>query len=187
MSTRWTRAARLILAAGALAVLACAPAATSLTDAEVSLRPEDPLQTTTPIPVVYPGKDPGENKALERAFYGAPPMIPHTVADNLVSADANDCLDCHGDADEETPGLPPTHRIKAQITVHERAMAKGGLTTTVSSFGKAEIVAGSRYDCMLCHAPQTDAKALVDNTFRAEQPPGAKQDALDYLNAVGPY
>jgi nitrate reductase cytochrome c-type subunit len=181
---------RLLLAAAlsASVLLACSGNGGPRSDEEISLRREGLLDLTRPDAALYALKDPGESKTLPRAFYGAPPMIPHSVADQRVDLGTNDCLDCHEVADENTPGLPPSHRVKADFQVLPRERARHGLTTVFSGFGKATLVAGSRYDCLLCHVPQaTNAQNLVENTFVPLEPKDAHKDVLDQLNEEGKF
>jgi nitrate reductase cytochrome c-type subunit len=180
----------IFLAAAGLAtlLLACSAAMQPLSEEEISLRKESLHQTTAAAGPEYAGKDPGENKAYPRAFYGAPPMIPHNLADMEFSADANDCLDCHEEGDADTPGLPPSHRMKARFEILDRAAARDGLVTRVSEYVKVDVVSGNRYDCMLCHALQAaNATELVENTFTPVKPADAQQDILDNLNRGGKF
>ena len=172
----------------ALLLLACTQALQPVGEEDISLRREGLQQTTSAPGPVYAGKDPGENKTYARAFYGAPPMIPHNLTDMQVGADTNDCLDCHEEGDEETPGLPPTHRMKGRFDILARAEARNGQLTSLKEFVKVEVVSGNRYDCMLCHAPQAENVGnLVENTFTPVKPGDAQQDVLDALNAGGKY
>lgn len=180
---------RLLLAAGLAAglLLACAGGGPR-SDEDISLRRQDPSALTSPSPVLYALKDPGDSKRLPRAYYGAPPLIPHSVADQTVDLGTNDCLDCHAEADEDTPGLPPSHHVKADFQVLPRDGARHGLTTAFTGYGKASLVAGNRYDCLLCHVPQsTSADRLVDNNFATVQPKDAPKDVLDQLNTEGKF
>jgi len=186
-ATTWlTAAMAAVIAAGIL--LACTPTGQALSDEQISLRKEDMLATTDAPPLNYAGKDPGENRILERSFFGAPPMIPHVVEVHGVSAEVNDCLDCHEKGDKDTPGLSTSHRIKPRFKVWERAQAREGMVTTLVGYDKADVVSGTRYDCLLCHAPQAaDTPALVGNTFESKTPGDATPDVLDQLNSVGKF
>lgn len=172
----------------ALSLLACAQAVQSFGDDQISLRREDPLKTTVAPKLVYAGKEAGENQKLPRAFYGAPPMIPHSVAETELTVKTNDCLDCHGEADKDTPGMPPSHRIKSQFKDSKRAQAQQGMVTTFTGYGKADVVSGSRYNCLLCHAPQAaNTPELIGNSFQGVTPKAQQKDVLDQLNSTGKY
>ncbi len=113
-----------------------------------------------PAPHVYHYSDaaPGQSKLLPRAYAGAPPQVPHSISDFLpITRDNNMCVACHAqpdlwgrklDAGTATP-IPPSHytdRRNAPDTVTDHLI-------------------NSRYNCNQCHVPQTDAPALVENTF----------------------
>ncbi len=169
-------------------MLACTGTTQPLSDEDISLRREGLARTTEAPAPVYAGKEPGENKVYTRAFHDAPPMVPHSVADMELTAGANDCLDCHEEGDEDTPGLPPSHRIKAKAEILSRAAVRSGQVTRISSFVKVRVVAGNRYDCRLCHAPQAEnAPNLVDNIFAAVELEDSRKDILDNLNEGGKF
>ena len=183
--------ARTLLALTGLAVgfvLAGAGPAGRLSDEDVSLRREGLLELTTPAPVVYEAPEAGDSKPIARAYYGAPPLIPHAVAGQAIGLRGNDCLDCHEEGDTDTPGLPPSHRIKALFRLVPRAESEAGATTVFEGFAQAERVSGNRYDCLLCHVPQaTGAKELVRNGFTPVQPKDAHKDNLEPLESVGEF
>ena len=85
-------------------------------------------------------------------------MIPHLIEDSLpILVGQNMCIDCHELPDsigaKRMPG-EPTPAPKSHYTDLRRN------PNTV----KKRII-GARYFCVQCHAPQTDAKPLVENTF----------------------
>ena len=177
----------LAVAALTLLILGCTQAAAPLDDSQISLRQADLLTTTEPAPLRFAGADPGENKKLERGYFGAPPMIPHSIADAVISLGTNDCVDCHEEGDEDTPGLPPSHKLKPRIEVLSRAQAHQGQVTRVAGYDRVEAYSANRYDCLLCHAPQAaDTPPLVDNTFIFEKPTDTQKDSLEGLRSVGP-
>lgn len=114
----------------------------------------------TPTPKAYHEKGgmPGSNKVLPRAYSGAPPQISHSIGDFLpITAQSNMCIACHnqpaqwGQKREQgtaTP-IPPSH-----YTDQRNPQGKVG-----------ENLVGARYNCNQCHVSQTDAPALVGNTF----------------------
>jgi nitrate reductase cytochrome c-type subunit len=172
----------------AVLLLACTPVLEPVGEEEISLRKEGLQQTTDAPGPVFAGKDPGENKAYARAFHGAPPMIPHNLNDMEVGANTNDCLDCHEEGDKDTPGLPPSHRMKGRFDILSRANARNGQVTSLKEFVRVEVVSGNRYDCKLCHAMQAEnAGSLVENTFTPVKPADAQKDILDALNAGGKF
>jgi len=113
----------------------------------------------------------GESKLIARAFENAPPMIPHDVEGFLpITINNNSCLGCHDPQVAAAVGAVP---VSAS---HMFDMRNETLLATVSS---------SRYNCSQCHAPQSDNKMWVENTFQADfrQKDGAsKSNLLDVLN-----
>jgi len=114
----------------------------------------------TPTPKAYHEKAgmPGSNKVLPRAYLGAPPQISHSIGDFLpITAQSNMCIACHNQPSQwgqprqqgmATP-IPPSH-----YTDQRNPQGKVG-----------ENLVGARYNCNQCHVSQTDAPALVGNTF----------------------
>ena len=170
-------------------LLACSQAGAPVADTELSLRKGDLVNEPGTQPMVYAGKDPGENTLLARGFAGAPPMIPHSIEGQDVTAKANDCLDCHdAKGSKDTPKLPATHFIKVRMKTEGRETAKTGLLIRFDGYYKVGTVSGSRYDCLLCHAPQAaDSEPLVGNSFVNAPVKNAQVDTLDALNQEGEF
>jgi cytochrome c-type protein NapB len=113
----------------------------------------------SPRPFEYPQGFPGRNQQQTPAFPGAPPQIPHVISPFLpVTIDHNLCVRCHDrmntgrSAESTATPMPVSHYIDERVApdkVRQR-------------------IAGSRYICVQCHAPQANVKPLVGNTF-AEQ------------------
>jgi cytochrome c-type protein NapB len=124
-----------------------------ISDQQIGLSKGSVFETPTPAPVVPNASDPGEQTPVPAAFYGSPPVIPHTVDGFVpITADSNMCVECHaleqaGDGDP-TP-IPESHYTDLR---HD----PGNVT---------DQVVGARYRCTACHAPQTDAAPLVENRF----------------------
>jgi len=129
-------------------------------DAELGLSKESVFDTPEPI-VAHPvGGDPGENSLIETYFEeGIPPLIPHTIEDMVpIHADENLCMDCH--ADREAIGKPVAPGDPTPIPLsHYTDLRRDPDTVT-------DQVVGARWVCVQCHATQTDAKPLVENTYR---------------------
>jgi cytochrome c-type protein NapB len=78
-----------------------------------------------------------------------PPMVPHAVDKYEVNLKYNGCLKCHSEKTYEREKAP-----------------KIGDSHYVSRDGKVlETLSSRRYFCNQCHAPQVDAKPLVENKF----------------------
>ena len=156
----------------ALFVTGCAMTS-SVSEESLGLRKTtlDSENTTTPDKTAYTKTAAGESKVYERAFENAPPMISHDVEGMLpITMDYNSCLGCHDPAVAESVGataVPKSHMFD---------MRKQSVMATVSH---------ARYNCSLCHAPQSNNESLVENTFTPEfrtKDGMKKSNLLDNLN-----
>lgn len=86
----------------------------------------------------------------ERSFKQQPPMVPHKVAKYKVDLRGNGCLKCH---DKKT-------------YKKEEAPMAGKSHYAVPGGKEQDKIIMSRYFCSQCHAPMTNAKPLVENTFQ---------------------
>lgn len=102
----------------------------------------------------YGDADPGEAGRLPRAFETAPPQILHTVEDMSITSGSNDCLDCHhpdNTAGEEDAPIPESH---FQAAVMAKGQPGEGMVWKVQGYRKGDDVAGTRFNCTMCHTPQ---------------------------------
>ncbi|MDX8400963.1 MAG: nitrate reductase cytochrome c-type subunit [Gallionellaceae bacterium] len=116
----------------------------------------------TPKAYHYASTQPGESKLLPRAYMGAPPQVPHAVSDFMpITAEANMCIACHNQPGEwgkklekgsPTP-IPPSH-----FTDLRKDPSK-----------VTEQLIKARFNCNQCHVPQSNAPALVENTFDSKK------------------
>ncbi|ACM93211.1 periplasmic nitrate reductase, diahem cytochrome C subunit [Nautilia profundicola AmH] len=108
--------------------------------------PELKLNTTQPIP--------GKVKKQPASFVTAPPMIPHSVEGMVpITKNNNMCLNCHMPQAAKSLGvtpIPPSHFVDN---------FEGGK--------KSSKLAGSRYNCTLCHAPQAMVDPVIENKFES--------------------
>ena len=93
-----------------------------------------------------------ENQDLRRArnYPMQPPTIPHKIDNYQVDLNSNKCLSCHSrreTAESQAPMISVTHYMDRE----------GNFLAEVSP---------RRYFCEQCHVAQTDARPLVENTFR---------------------
>ena len=79
-----------------------------------------------------------------------PPLIPHTTAGYQITKNFNKCMDCHAWQKTKDSGA-----TKVSVT-HFRTRDGQELDN----------ISPRRYFCTQCHVPQTDAKPLVENTFK---------------------
>lgn len=97
----------------------------------------------------YTGKKPGLQKPIARTFKEQPPLIPHATTNfDDVTLEENQCMSCHG---------PEKYQEKKAPKLGE-------------SHFKGKQVSMARYQCIMCHVPQTDAAPLVDSTFVGNLP-----------------
>lgn len=146
----------------AAAALGCAAARTApgsavgpgapVPDAALGLSRGSVFDVPAPPPVPVNASVPGDGSPAPRAYPGAPPVIPHAVADFLpITARENSCIDCHRvkeRKDGEATPIPPSHLVDLR-------RAPGG----------SGEVAGTRYVCTACHVGTTGARPLVGNRF----------------------
>ena len=118
----------------------------------------------------YGEADPGDAGTLDRSFEGAPPQILHTVEDMLpITSGSNDCMDCHhpeNTTDEEDYPIPDSH-------FQEAVMAKGqpgeAAVWKVQGYKKGDDVAGTRFNCTMCHTPQATNVKTPGSLFAPEE------------------
>jgi len=126
----------------------CSCASTAPPGAVDAMRGNTPLaEETTPPPLAAP-----ENKDQRRgrAYSMQPPTIPHKIEGYQIDKNANKCLFCHNrNRTEETQAVP--------LSVTHYMDREGNVGASISP---------RRYFCTTCHVEQTDAKPLVNNTFR---------------------
>jgi len=138
-----------LLAAFSFALLALTAIAQqkpeAVDDKQFSLNKGSVFETATPAPFDY---EDGAKTTRPIAGSGMPVMISHTIDDDLpITAEKNGCIRCHTPTGKKVRGaapLPVSHVAK----------------------GDTPAVAGKRWNCTACHAPQADVKPLVDNTSR---------------------
>jgi cytochrome c-type protein NapB len=139
----------------------------------------------------------GTSQKFERAFENAPPMIPHSTEGMLpITMANNSCTGCHmpevAPSVNATP-IPASHfasfRPKTKIGKHGEVIKEGKAVANTSDVltvvhKQADLNMG-RYNCSLCHAPQSNSAPLVKNTFEADfrsKDGASKSNLLDTLN-----
>ncbi len=116
--------------------------------------PDAPPEDTAPL-----GAKPGLQKPIARSFQQQPPLIPHATAYfDDINLEENQCLSCHD-----------------VTTYKEKKAPRIGKSHFLDRDGKVQkTVSRTRYVCVQCHVPQTDAPPLVDNTFQPVPAKAAK-------------
>ena len=116
----------------------------------------------SPRPFEYSQGFPGSNRQQTPAFPGAPPQLPHVVDPFLpVTINHNLCVRCH---DRLNVGRSPESTVTPMPTSHY-------IDVRVAPDKIRQRIAGSRFNCMLCHTPQANVKPLVGNTFAGQSSP----------------
>jgi cytochrome c-type protein NapB len=151
-----------LLAATAWLAASSSYAATTIKTEDMGLSKTSVYDVPTPRIYHYSVSAPGQSKLLPRAYSGAPPQVPHDIADFLpITRENNLCIACHtqpeqwGKKREEgapTP-IPPSHYT-------DRRNAPDKVT---------DHLINGRYNCNQCHVPQADGPALVENTFERKK------------------
>jgi cytochrome c-type protein NapB len=113
-----------------------------------SLRGDVPLTEEPKPPEMQ--NDLKDHSVEVRSYVQQPPLIPHTIRDYRITAEHNKCMECHSWARYREFGA-------TKISMTHFKDRSGADTATVSPL---------RYFCTQCHAPQTDAQPLVENTFK---------------------
>jgi cytochrome c-type protein NapB len=91
-----------------------------------------------------------DGKPIPRAYVQQPPLIPHAIESYQITKNFNKCMDCH-----------------SWTRYQEAGATKVSLTHFKDRDGKElSNISPRRYFCTQCHVPQTNAPALVENTFR---------------------
>ena len=91
-----------------------------------------------------------DSDGIPRDYVQQPPMVPHTVEGYTVNMNVNKCLTCHSWAnyrEKKATKISQTHFTDREG--HDLAN-----------------VSANRYFCSQCHAPQANARPLVENEFK---------------------
>jgi cytochrome c-type protein NapB len=124
---------------------------------------------------VYGDAEAGESKPLERAFPGAPPQIPHTIQGMLpLAADSNECIDCHHPenvTDLSEKPIPDSHFQVARLT---EGLETEPMRWKVKGYEKGDELAGSRFNCTMCHTPQAVNVKTPKSTFLRMTEPASR-------------
>ncbi|MBU1217601.1 nitrate reductase cytochrome c-type subunit [bacterium] len=116
----------------------------------------------------------GTSTKIKRAFQDAPPMIPHDVEGMLpITINDNQCVSCHMPevaADMGATPIPASHftdfRPHPTYDGKEFKLPADTMKNDIS-IKKLDALAGARFNCSQCHAPQSDGQ-LVENNFQAQ-------------------
>ncbi len=136
--------------------------------------------TTVGDKTVYNQKAAGESKLIERAFENAPPMISHSVEGMLpITINNNMCTSCHtpgiAEAMNATP-IPKSHftdfRPDTSLAKDGSIVKNGKMVENTSDFKTTskslDALSGTRFNCTLCHAPQSMETVAPANNFQGD-------------------
>jgi cytochrome c-type protein NapB len=138
-------------------VYSMASAKGPIDETEMGIGQDGVFGEPTPTAFNYPEVKAGKSDRLDRAWYIAPPQVPHTIEKYLpITLKDNQCLDCH-----DRPKLIGKEYVKGKKLPMPESHY-GGFK------GKAakDEVSGSRYVCSQCHVAQSGAQPLVENTYK---------------------
>ena len=169
-----------------------------VTEKSLGLRKTDLYteDTTTGDKTMYGTEYAGSGYKIERAFQDAPPMIPHDTEGMLpITINNNQCTSCHAPEVAESMGatpLPKSHYtdFRPATKMIDGTIAKNGKKIDNTSSDTLEHVTvkessqlvGARFNCTLCHAPQSTGKLVVESTF---EPVYSDKDGASKSSWVG--
>jgi len=118
---------------------------------------------------------PGTSNKIQRAFQDAPPMIPHDTEGMLIiTKDNNQCLQCHKPEVAEMVGatsIPKSHFLNMRPVnkIVDGKLVNGvdNLQNQVSIKQITKVYEG-RFNCVQCHAPQSNAALITENKFQPQ-------------------
>ena len=167
-----------LTAAAAIFIVGCASNQMQ-TEESLGLRKTDLYteQSTTGDKTMYSKTPAGTSQYINRAFENAPPMIPHDVEGMLpITINNNACMGCHEPAvasSMNATAIPATHftnyRPDTALASNGKIVKDGHEVDNTSdklvSSKKLNQVAGARFNCSQCHAPQSQGELVVENNF----------------------
>jgi cytochrome c-type protein NapB len=87
---------------------------------------------------------------IPRDFVQQPPLVPHAMQQYRITKNFNQCMDCH-----------------SWSTYQAKQATKVSITHFKDREGRELAnLSPRRYFCTQCHVTQTEAKPLVENTFK---------------------
>jgi cytochrome c-type protein NapB len=140
-------ATSLLIGLGALLVIPVGVLAQEIEIVPRLTGPAEPMESVEAPPI--PDTESFETRPM-RSYPEQPPVIPHSIEGYQLTLGTNRCLECHRRQFTSLVGAPMisiTHFMDRE----QQMLAD---------------VAPRRYFCTACHVPQTDARPLVDNTYR---------------------
>jgi cytochrome c-type protein NapB len=167
----------------AIFVTGCTIAQKTYSEESLGLRKVDIYTENSIVPdkTDYTKPAAGTSTKIDRAFENAPPMISHDVEGMLpITIDNNQCIMCHDPAVAASMGavpVPKTHftdlRPITSLSKDGNIIKEGKEITNTSDLKVPEQktlahLAGARFNCTQCHAPQSNTELIVGNNFKAD-------------------
>ncbi len=144
----------LLLSLSALQLLA-GPPAKPVSDKSLGLSRTSVFDTPAPPLFTDEASGPGEKALPKRINQEYPPVIPHSLVDCIpITRSSNLCMDCHAVPGPKKKGEPTPIPASHFVDLRRAPEAKGAQ------------VAGTRYVCLSCHVPRTDAPPAIGSTYR---------------------
>jgi cytochrome c-type protein NapB len=115
----------------------------------------------------------GSGYKIKRAYQDAPPMIPHDTEGMLpIKINDNQCIGCHAPEVASSMGATP-YPSSHMTNFRPQSYALKGENTSSEKLAHISIkkegrLVGARFNCSQCHAPQSDTKLAVENTFKPD-------------------
>jgi cytochrome c-type protein NapB len=189
-----------IITAATLLVVGCTAANNTVSEESLGLRTTNLYteSTTTGDKTQYSVQPAGTSTKFARAFENAPPMIPHDVEGMLpITIGNNSCTSCHEPAVAESMGatpIPKSHftnfRPETSLNKDGKIVKEGNVVVNTSDVKTVkakslDMLAGARFNCSQCHAPQSMGNDVPKNNFttefRSESLTG-KSNLIDNIN-----
>jgi cytochrome c-type protein NapB len=137
-------------------IAGCQSTGNSIDEASVGIGADGVFNDPSPSTFDYPTTKAGKSDRITKSYPTAPPMVPHIVDKYLpITMEENECMDCH-----DRPKYLDRVYVKGKKLTMTRSHYGG-----FKGDGEKDEVSGARYNCTQCHAPVSDAKPLVENTF----------------------
>ena len=162
--------------AAAIFVTGCSIAQKTYSEESLGLRKVDIYKENTVLPskTDYTKPAAGASTKIKRAFQDAPPMIPHDVEGMLpITINNNQCTMCHEPAVATSMGatpIPKSHfmdfRPKHNYDGEKFTKSIDNMKNEVSVKPISQL-AGARFNCSQCHAPQSSGELAVQSNFEA--------------------
>ncbi len=144
-----------------IAIMGCVSVGGPVSDVTLGLSKTSVFDDPAPAVFVYDDTKARYSEAMPRAFYGAPPQVPHEMEELLpITLDDNQCLECH-----DRPDMIGQEEVKGGNPMDKMHYSSQGEMNSEDGWA----LSGARYTCNQCHVAQADVAPLVGNTFATSE------------------